>query len=175
MANSYNPQGQVEAWFIDSVEGITNPAAPTAGEVNAGIALGMATRTITTPAYQGASIDATPIGAKAPQSLDGLPTITNAALVLLAGDTADAATVELFHDLKDLEKATGWLVLAPRGRVGRTDDEDGLVTVGDVVHVFPSRVNTVSLADSPGGQPATFRIDFTHSGTFHEYVEIVAS
>lgn len=172
MADSYIDQGQTEVFFVEEID---NPAAPTAAEINAGIAVARFGRVATKPSTQGNSVDATPMGAKNASSLDGLPGITNATLTFLTGDTPTADSVVLFHTFEDLVKTSGFLVFAPRGRIGVEDDEDGEVSTGDLVHVYPGKVNTVTL-DSNGAQdPATATVSFTHSGAHHPAVTVAAS
>lgn len=174
MAESYLAQGQEEVWFVEAGD-ISNPAAPTKAEIEGGIAFGRHARAYTKPSTQGNSVDATPTGAKNASSLDGLPGITNASATFLIGDTSTADTVVLYGSFEDLLKESGYLVFAPRGRVGIDDDTDGAVTAGDLVHVYPAKVNTVSI-DSNGAQdPSTFTVSFTHSGTWHPAVTVAAS
>jgi len=174
MAESYLAQGQEEVWFVEAGD-LSSAAAPTKTEIEGGIAFGRHARTFSPPSTQGNSVDATPMGAKNASSLDGLPGITNASATFLIGDDADADTVELFGDFTDLLKESGYLVVAPRGRVGVDDDDDGAVTSGDLVHVYPAKVNTVSI-DSNGPQdPKTFTVSFTHAGAWYPAVTVAAS
>lgn len=172
MSESYLAQGQEEVWFVET---ISNAAAPTKAEIEAGTPVSRFARSYSKPSTQGNSVDATPTGAKNASSLDGLPSITNATLTFMVGDESTAESVQLYQAFEDLIKVDGYLVFAPKARIGIDDDVDGEVTVGDLVHVYPAKVNTVSL-DSNGPQdPSTGTVSFTHAGTWHPAVVVAAS
>lgn len=172
MAESYLNQGQLEVWFVET---LTNPAAPTKAQIELGEPLARFARTSPMPSSQDNSVDATPVGAKDPSSLSGMPSVTNASIQFLIGDTASAESVQLFQSFRTKRGTSGYLVYAPLGRVGATDDEDGEVTTGDLVHVFPAKVGVTTI-DSVGPQdPQTATTSFSHSGAWHPAVVVVAS
>lgn len=169
MAESYNPQGISEWLWIDSVGGITAPATPAVSELNAGLSLGCAVLNPTAPAQAAQTISATPLCATVERTLNALPTVTPASLELLRGDTADSDNYDVFEAMKADYGTTGWLVHVLHGL-----GTDRAPAVGDVVDVWPATVNSVSVLNATGGAPGTWRVDFSHNGTFYENVLVVA-
>lgn len=164
MAESFNPQG-VSDWLF--VTALADPAAPTDAELVLGTKLGQAVVGVTAPARTPNTIESTPLTADSTHTLPALPGTTNGELELQRGDKSTAATYTLFNTMKAKEGDDGFLVKGLRGKA------DGFVA-GGIVDVYPATVNTVSAANSAPGAAETWKVSFSHNGSFHENVLIVA-
>lgn len=170
----YLPQGQQEVWFVST---LTSPAAPTKAEIEheSSIAFGRFSEQVNMPSATINRVGATPMGAKNPSSLGGLPTINDSVATVFMGDTPTDEFVELFHALRDKEKESGYLVFAPRGRIGIEDDADGEVEASHLASVFPARIELVALINGGAQDPAKFTVEFSHSGRWYPAVTVAAS
>lgn len=167
MPEAYNSQGQIQVLFFPTVGAIADPAAPTDAELATGIVLGDGALAYTAPGTKPATIDATPITAKASRTLPALATISNASLTMARGDKSDADSYALFNTMKTHEGKTGWLVDAPRGST------DGFAA-GGIVDVYPATLILVAAGAKAPGKPSEWMLEFSHNGEFHENRLIVA-
>ena len=163
MAESFNPQGLVKVLWVTS---ISNPAAPTAAEVAAGVDL---TEAIMSDGVAGFSrdpqyVDATPLGATAERTVTGLASTTNGALTMLRGNTAGSDNADLLDALIDDIGTAGYVVFAL----------DGTLTATHLVDVFPSTLASVNPQPMQGGQAARYVVGFSHTGEFQINVAIAS-
>lgn len=170
MAESYNPQGISNWLFVPTVAGIASPAAPTVAELTDAevLVLGCAVSTPTAPQKQAQTVSATPLCATEERTLPGLPTVTPASLEMFLPSTSDADNHTLFTEMNGSIGDTGWLVHVRAGT-----GTDLAPATGDLVDVWPATINSVSLLSVAPGAPATWRVDFAHSGAFHQGVAVV--
>lgn len=158
MAESYNPQGRSQWYWVPTIAGA---AGPTLAELAAGTVLGDGALAVTPPTRTANTITATPITASEEHTLPALPGTTNGKLEMRRGDASSAASYALQNTMKALEGTSGYLVDVLTGKAITP-------AAGAVCDVYPATVNLVSNASKAPGQASSWAIDFAHNGAFRE-------
>lgn len=165
MAESYNPQGRSQWYWVPTIGGA---AGPTLAELAAGTVLGDAALAVTPPARTANTITATPITAEEEHTLPALPGTTNGELEMRRGDTSAAASYTLWNTMKALEGDDGFLVDVLTGKAVTP-------AAGAVCDVYPATVNQVSNASKAPGQASSWKVSFSHNGPFRENKLLLAN
>lgn len=165
MAESYNPQGRSQWYWVPTIAGA---AGPTLAELAAGTVLGDAALAVTPPARTSNTVAATPITASNEQTLPALPGTTNGELEMLRGDVSGAANYTLWNTMKALEGTSGFLVDVLTGKAVTP-------AAGHVCDVYPATVNLVANASKAPGQASTWKVSFSHNGAFRENKLLLAN
>ena len=160
----FNPQGRTKLYWVET---IANAAAPTAAEITAGDRLDeyIVPDSVAGFTAEPNTVDATPLSALRERTVNGLATTTNGAITFYRGDEAADAEATLFDTFVDALQTDGYIVVVL----------NGTVATGELVDVFPSRVNTVNPTPPAGGQSARFTVGFTHPADFELNATIAAS